>query len=56
MSNLEPFPAGTLADYAIRGAITTPRLRPADPGINQEHQATVDGLGSADYEDPHGNV
>lgn len=55
MTELQPFNGGTLADHAIRGGFTVPRLRANDPGINQPEQATVEGLGSADYEAPHGN-
>lgn len=52
---LTPFDAGTLEEYILRAGHATHRMRDAHPAFNQPNADTVEGLGSADYEGPHGN-
>lgn len=52
---LTPFIGSSALEHALRGSVTVPRNRSIYPGINQEEQDTVPGLGSADHEGPHGD-
>lgn len=56
MSGMLPPFSGVLYEYTIRGGHFVHRLRPTTPAVNQAAQDAVEGVGSADYEAPHGNT
>lgn len=55
MTSIPPIDSGTLADHSLRRGTTTHKFRDAHPGVNQAAMDVIQGLGSADWEEAHGN-